>query len=410
VVATPPRVGVTTPDLAESLRAAGAEPVLLDLPEGRPRGGVALAREWVADAAEISCAGHRLDGLLLAAEEPEDLAGLVLAALRLNLPAVAAPCDDAYFSVALAALGLSPPAGDPVPVAVEIARTGGPRPGDIVDEFSLVNALRAGLSLGGGPELLVYLSAVAREAGSSGFSQTLRVITPETPRLAAPDSGWFAEHGTVGLLATLGEALNDTATVAGRLREILPSGVPGPPQVAGSRLTFVEARASGAVALCRVGEDEHEISGKIKVFHSEKFAVRIVEGRFLEIPSLLVVGGCGPRGEPGLSRLERLSQILLEDGLAESMPVITDGLPPRSGSGTWISLFSPEAAAGGVIGRLRDGDSLRFALDEGRIRTGVRAEEFEAREPREYPDRAGTGYSARYALTALPALEGAGFG
>jgi dihydroxy-acid dehydratase len=410
VPGTRPRVGVPAaagPDLADSLREAGAEPVSLELPPARPNGGVALAREWVADAAQISCARQHLDGLLLATEEPEELAGLVLAALRLNLPAVAGPCGDAHLSAALAALGLSPLVGNPASAAFEVAR-GGPRPGDLVDDFSLVNALRAGLSLGAGPELLVHLSAIAREAGSAGFSQTLRVITPETPLLVEPDSGWFAEHGTAGLLARLGDALNDTGTVSGRLRDLLPSAVPEPPRPAGSRLTFVQARASGASALCRVNEGETEISGECRVCHSEEFAVRIVEGSFLEAPTLLVVGGCGPRGGPGLSRLERLSRVLEEDGLAGSVPVITDGLPPRSGSGTWISLFYPEAATGGVIARLRDGDTLRISLEEGRIRTGVGAREFEEREPHAFPDRSDAGYAARYARTALPALEGAG--
>ena len=258
--------------------------------------------------------------------------------------------------------------------------------------------------------MLVHLSAIAGEAGSLGFSRTLGVITPETPLLAEPDSGWYTEHGVAGLLARLGDALNDTATVSGRLREVLPSAVPEPPHAVESRLGFVEARASGASALCRVYGGETEISGGCRVCHSEKFAVRIVEGGFLEAPSLLVVGGCGPRGGPGLSRLERLSRVLEEEGLAGSVPVITDGLPPRSGSGTWISLFSPEAAVGGVISRLRDGDTLRIDLREGRIRTSVGAEEFGGREPYEFGGRDEAGYAARYARTALPGLEGAGFG
>jgi len=410
VLGTRPRVGIpaAAPDLADSLHESGAEPVPLALPAARPNGGVALAREWVADAAQISCSQQRLDGLLLAAEGPEELAGLALAALRINLPTVAAPCSDTHLSAALAALGLLSLVGDPAPAAVEVARGGGPRPGSLVDDFSLVNALRAGLSLGGGPELLVHLSAIASEAGSAGFYQTLRVITPETRQLVEPDSGWFTEHGTPGLLALLGETLNDTGTVSGRLREVLPAA-PEPPRPPGSRLTFVEARASGASALCRVYEGQAEVSGECRVCHSEKFAVRIVEGGFLETSSLLVVGGCGPSGGPGLSRLERLSRVLEEDGLTGSVPVITDGLPPRSSSGTWISLFSPEAAAGGVIARLRDGDSLRISLTEGRIRTGVEAGEFRGREPYAFPDRAGAGYADRYARSALPALEGAGF-
>ena len=412
MLGTRPRVGVPAgaPELAESLVGEGAEPVPFDPSAGRPKDGVALAREWTADVAQISLSRHNLDGLLLAATEPEELAGLAIAALRLNLPSVADPRGDAHLCAALAALGLVPLAGDPAPVAVEVARGGGPRSRDLIETFSLVNALRAGLALGGGPELLVHLSAIAREAGSAGFSQTLGVIVPETPRLVEPGSEWFAEHGNAGLLALLADALNDTGTVSGRLRDILPASVPEPPQIVGSRLTFVEARASGASALCRVEEGQTEVSGECRVCHSEKFAVRMVEGGFLEVPSLLVVGGCGPRGGPGLPRLERLSRVLEEDGLAESVPVITDGLPPRSGSGTWISLFSPEAASGGVLARLRDGDALRISLTEGRIRTGVGAGEFRRREPQEFPDSGNHGYAARYGRAALPALEGAGFG
>ncbi|MGH3144965.1 MAG: hypothetical protein ACRDTR_04095, partial [Rubrobacter sp.] len=122
----------------------------LGLPTGRPKGGVALAREWVADTAQISWAGQRLAGLLLAAAEPEDLVGLVLAALRLNLPAVADPRGGTHLSAALVALGFSPVDGDPAAAAVEVAGGGGPRPSELVDDFSLVNALQAGLSMGGG--------------------------------------------------------------------------------------------------------------------------------------------------------------------------------------------------------------------------------------------------------------------
>ena len=67
-----PRVGVpAAADLADALRGAGAEPVPLEVPAVRPQGGVALAREWVADTTQISCSRLQLDGLLLAAEETE---------------------------------------------------------------------------------------------------------------------------------------------------------------------------------------------------------------------------------------------------------------------------------------------------------------------------------------------------
>jgi dihydroxy-acid dehydratase len=411
VLRTAPRIGVIDEspwNLAAQVREAGGEPVPLVLPGRRPHAGVALVREWAADLAQITCSQEHLDALLIAAGEPEELAGLVLSALRLNLPTVAAPPGDARLFATLVALGLAPLGANPAEVVVEVAGSGGPRPLELIEDFSLANALRAAYSLGDGPETIVHLSAIAREAGATGFDQMLRVLVPDTPLLAEPSSEWLEEHGVAGLLTHLGEALHDTQTVQGRLRETLPTPPPSPSPPVESRLVFVEGRASGTEALCRVS-GIGEVAGECRVLNSEKVAVRVVEGGLFEPDTLLVVGGCGPRGGPGLLRLERLAQVLRESGLEESVSVITDGLPPRDARGTWVSLVSPEAAAGGVIGRLRDGDGLRIDLTEGRIRTSVKAGELEGRDPFRSPDPAGAGYAARYARSALPALEGAGF-
>ena len=380
------------------------------LPSARPKGGVALAREWVADAAHVSCSCAHLDALLVVAEEPEDLAGLVLASLRLNLPTVVNPPSDASLFAALAALGLAPLAADPAELVVEAAENEGARPRKLVEDFSLANALRAAYSLGGGPETMVHLAAIAWELGSLGFDQMLRVLVPETTLLAEPGSPWFEEHGVAGLLAHLGDTLHEIRTVEGGLGEVLPSAPPAPPPSDESRLIFVRGRASGTEALCRVTASDEEILGECRVHYSEESAARAVERGSIAPGSLLVVGGCGPRGAPGLSRLNRLAEALRESGLEGSIPVMTDGLPPRQTRETWISLVSPEAAREGVIGRLRSGDSLRINLLEGRIRTGVKAGELDGREPYELPSTTGAGYATRYARSALPALEGAGFG
>jgi dihydroxy-acid dehydratase len=410
---TAPRIGVPFLEPSgrpDEIHEAGGEPVPLRLSRAHPRGGVALAREWIADVVQVSCAREHLDALFIGAEEPEELAGLVLAALRLNMPTVVAPPRDARLFAALAALGLAPLMADPAELAMEVAGDGGPRPLQLIEDFSLANALRAAYSLGDGPETIVHLSTIAREAGALGFTQMLRVLVPETPLRAEPGSGWFEEYGVAGLFAYLGEALHDTPTVEGRLQEILPPAPPAPPPSAESRLVFVEGRASGTEALCRVSGAQKEVAGECRVLNSEKFAIRVVEGGFFEPDSLLVVGGCGPRGGPGLLRLDLLAQTLRESGLEENISVITDGLPPREARGIWISLVSPEAATGGVIGQLRDGDTLRIDLVEGRIRTGVQADEMESRYPYKFPDPTDAGYAARYTRSALPALEGAGFG
>ena len=342
-----------------------------------------------------------LEGLLLGASSAEELAGMLLASLRLDLPTVYAPPASPSLCAALVALGLTPGVGDPATTVVSLAESAGPRPRGLVDNFSLANALRAGVAAGGGPVILVHLAAIAREAGVAGFGQMMQVLAAEINEV---DPEWLREHGVSGLLSFLSDILHDVPTVTGNLKENLPSTPPVPGEH--SRLVFVRARASDAEAVCRVRKDITETAGECRVFGSEEEAVSSVLGGEVGEGALLVVGGCGPRGGPGLLRLDALGNSLKESGLR--VPVMTDGLAPEDVLGPWISLFAPEAAAGGVLRLLRDGDALRMDLTEGRIRTGAR--EFTSREPGEFSNDAGTAYAARYARTALPALDGAGFG
>jgi len=355
----------------------------------------------MTDLVEVSCSSMDLDGLLVGAASADELVGMLIAALRLDLPTVCAPPADLPLYAALVALGLALGIGDPANMAVSLAGVRGPRARGLVDDFSLANALRAGVAAGGGPEVLVHLATIAREAGAAGFGQMMRVLAAET---SGADPAWLRRYGIQGLLSSLGDTLHDVPTVAGNLKENLPSAPPAPEKH--SRLVFVRARASGAEAVCHVRQGVTEAAGECRVFGSEAEAISGVRRGEVGEGLMLVVGGCGPRGGPGLLRLDALGRSLQEARL--EVPVLTDGLAPKDTLGAWISLFTPEAVAGGVLSLLQDGDSLRIDLAEDRIRT--RAREFESREPAVLPTRTVTGYAARYVRSALPALEGAGFG
>jgi dihydroxy-acid dehydratase len=404
-----PRVGILASEAsayANLVREAGGEPIPSRLPVIRST-GVALRREWIADWAQISCSGEDLDALLISATDPAELAGALIAALRLDLPAiVATPLADP-FTIALAALGFAPFTGDPIREAVWLAGTDSPGSRELVESFSLANALRVGLSVGAEPELLVHLSALAREAGTVGFSQMIRVLAPESPQIVDLGSAWFETYGAAGLFAHLGATLHHTPKVAGQLKEILPPALPVP-ETAGSRLVFIRGRTSRMQAICRTDGSVDELSGDCRFYACEEAAVRGVENGMVEPADLLVVAGCGPRGGLGLLRLDRLAQALSDAGL--DVPVLTDGLRPENVSGFWVSLVTPEAAANGIIGRLCDGDHLRLDLTEGLIRTTLKAAELDRRKPFEVPPYPSFGYAARYARSASSALEGAGFG
>src|SRR5215208_3335251 len=253
-----PRIGVPffePSGLPDAIYDAGGEPVPLRLPSSVPEGGVALAREWLADLVEISCSGMNLDGLLLGASSADELAGLLVASVRLDLPTVYAPPASTPLCAALVALGLAPVAGDPATTVVSLTESYGQRPRGLVDDFSLANALRAGLAVGGGPVILVHLAAIAREAGVAGFGQMMRVLAAETPEA---DPEWLREHGVIGLLSYLADTIHDVPTVTGSLKENLPPAPTAPEEH--SRLVFVMARASGAEGICRVSKGVTETS------------------------------------------------------------------------------------------------------------------------------------------------------
>jgi dihydroxy-acid dehydratase len=402
-----PSIGVSTTEAADRVRDAGGKPLEFDLPEARPDGGVALVREWVTDTVEILLGAEKPDALLIDADDPAELFGLFLAALRLDLPTVVTRRDNVY-SAALTALGAAPLNGDAAGTAVEVATSREPSLGELIGNFSVANALRTGLSMGGGPELIVHLSAIAREGDVSGFSQMLRVLTPETAEVALPDSTWFQEQGIGRLLSYLDDELHDVPTVTGWLKDSLPPAPPDPEE--SFRLVFVEGKASRSEALCRAPVGTEVVAGECRIFLSDEEASRAVREGEIEPGNLVVVGGCGPRGGPGLLKLEALGQALEEMHLTESVAVLTDGLPPDVASGSWISLMVPEAEASGMIGRLRDGDELRMDLREGRIKAGIKPAEMRIREPYDATDTQDTGYAGRYARSARRAFDGAGFG
>lgn len=404
-----PRIGVLSndPDLPERIGEAGGEAVLVSMPEFHGEWGVALAREWISDRMEIELPFLGLDALAFDADSPEELAGVVVAAIRLGLPAICLSPPETPFSVAVAAMGLSPLGEEPVEAAVRLARDRKPDAKTLADNFALANALRAGLTVGGGPEVMVHLAAIAKEAGVVGFDQMLRVLASETPVATSAYSEWFENHGLPGVLHLLGDGLHDTRTVSGTLKSHALDAGSGPSDER-FKLSFVKARTSGAEAVCLAPEGISEVEGECRVFDSEADAVEAVAGGEVEEAAILVVRGCGPRGCPGLSRLDELAHAIEEAGL-EGVSVLTDGLAPEEAPGVWISLFSPEAASRGIVGRLEDGDFLRFDLEEGRILTSVGARDF-AKRKRFKPETPETSaYAARYAKGVVAALEGASF-
>lgn len=462
-----PRVGVVaTPgvEVAERVLKAGGEPFLAAMPESPGGWGVALEREWVADMLEAELSAHRIDALVFEAGGPAGAAGAVIAAVRLKVPAVCLTPPEDTFGAALAALGFTPLSGeDPVEVALDIIGEKKLVSGRVVDSLALANALRVGVSLGAGPELLLHLAAIGKEADVVGFARVARVLIPETVEISTPKSDWFRENGLPALLDYLSEDLNDTRTVCGPLKELAREDAEPPPDDERFVHEFVRARSSGAEVLCRVPEGVAGISGKCLVFDSEQDAAENLVGRLAEFDEaqrtekarsdetgnededsetdsdaentfetkpvkperrsgtaddgdyaeeeiIAVVRGCGPRGVPGVRVLGDLARTISRHDLSGRVAVMTDGLAPEGALGLWASTFSPEASSGGVIGKLADGDFLKIDVEQGRILTSVDGKEIARRRSFRAPSSQRLAYAKRYAKSAQTIVDGASFG
>lgn len=421
------RVAVVAPEPeapAEAVREAGGEPFGVRIPEYPAGWGVALVREWVADRLEIELGALAPDALVFEGGSPAEVAGVLAAGVRLDLPAAHAGSTDAattsVFDAAVAALGFAPFSAEKerltaaVGAALGAVGEKGLSAKRLVDSFSLANALRVGVSLGAGPETLVHLAALGREAEVVGFPRMMRVLTPETPAVTHPGSGWYRSVGFGGLLGHLEGSLHDARTVAGPLKSFATDPEAEPPAEEAYTCEFVRARASGAEVLCRVPAVVDEVSGICRVFSSEAVAVAAVEDLDGEPEEavFLVVRGSGAGGGPGLMVLGELGEAIRDLGLSGRVSVLTDGLAPEATVGSWASAFTPEAVSGGVIGRLADGDLFRVDLAEDRMLTSVTAEEISGRRGFRRParrDRGLAAYAQRYAKSSLPAFEGATF-
>jgi dihydroxy-acid dehydratase len=120
-------------------------------------------------------------------------------------------------------------------------------------------------------------------------------------------------------------------------------------------------------------------SGPARVFHSMEEAVKVVEDGGIASGSVIVIRYEGPVGGPGMREMHLITSILAGSGLAESTALVTDGRFSGSTRGPCIGHVTPEAALGGPIAFVRDGDTISIDLYEGKLELAVSDDEIERR-------------------------------
>ncbi len=306
------------------------------------------------------------------------------------------------------------------------------RPRDIMTEAAFHNAETVDMALGCSTNTMLHLPAIAHEAGITIDLNMSNEISARTPNLChlAPAGDTFMEDleqagGVSAVMKELADAgLLDTTpmTVTGKtvgeniqhafnLDEniIRPLSRPYSP-TGGIAVLFGNLAPDGCVVKqSAVSESMMVHEGPARVFDSEDDAIAAIYEKKIIPGDVVVIRYEGPRGGPGMREMLNPTSAIVGMGLGESVALITDGRFSGATRGASIGHVSPEAAAGGNIALVEEGDIISINIPEHKIQLNVSDEELESRRSKWVcPEpKIKTGYLARYARMVSSADKGA---
>ncbi|MGB4280060.1 MAG: dihydroxy-acid dehydratase [Methanoculleus sp.] len=354
-------------------------------------------------------------------------------------------CQGLYTANTMAcvteALGLSLPGCAAIPAVdaakLRIARESGERvvglvredlrPRNILTPGSLSNAIRVDMALGGSTNTVLHLMAIAREAGIPLDLETFSAIGEETPHIChmmpgGPHSmlALYRAGGIPAVLKRLEHLLDDAPTVSGRsILEIAKSARIADPEVirstdapvspaGGLKIVRGTLAPDGAVVKCAaVPEAMWRHRGPARVFDGEDAAMNAILKREIAEGDVVVIRYEGPRGGPGMPEMLSPTSALMGLGYAR-VALVTDGRFSGGTRGPCIGHIAPEAAVGGPITFVEDGDEIEIDLYEKRLDLCLDPQTLKERQKGwKPPERNITGVLARYARTVEQANHGA---
>lgn len=306
------------------------------------------------------------------------------------------------------------------------------RPHDIMTAAAFKNALIADMAMGCSTNTVLHLPAIAHEAGVALDLDMINEISEITPHLCklAPAGEHHIEDlnsagGMSALLAELaGMGLLDTSvmTVTGQtMAENIKNAVVLDGSVIRNRETAYSQKGGlkilkgnlavdGAVVKRAAVAPEMMVhSGPARVFDSEDEAVEAITGGQIKAGDVVVIRYEGPKGGPGMREMLTPTSAIQGMGLGESVALITDGRFSGATRGAAIGHVSPEAAEGGLIGLVQDGDIIEIDINAGSLVLAVdEAVLAERRAAWVQPEpKIKTGYLAKYAKRVTSASTGA---
>ena len=310
------------------------------------------------------------------------------------------------------------------------------RPRDILTETALKNAERVDMAIGASSNSVLHLLALASELGFSKEQisvDTMNEISAQTPNLCrlAPAGERYIEEldeagGISAVIRTLidadlfdGSALTvagvtqDELTATARVKDtelIRPVSDPYSPYGGLAILKGNLAKEGSVVKKSAVDPKMYRHSGPARVFDSEEEAMEAITSNRIRPGDVVVIRYEGPKGGPGMREMLSPTSSIVGAGLGDTVALVTDGRFSGATRGAAIGHVCPEAAAGGVIGIVEEGDTIEIDIEKGEINLRVPQNELDRRlkafVPKEKPAE---GYLRRYRALVTSASDGAVF-
>jgi dihydroxy-acid dehydratase len=348
-------------------------------------------------------------------------------------------------AMAFEVLGISPagfsmvPAVDPrkATVAEEAGKLvmdvlkRGQRPSDIITRESLENAIAGIACSGGSTNGVLHLLAVANEIGVELSIDDFDEISERTPLLcdlkpggqfAAPDlyeaggvplvmkrlkeAGLLHEHSQTVTGQTIGE-IADAATETEGQRVVRP--LSDPIKETGGLAILKGNLAPEGCVVKLAGYERRRQTGPARVFESEEHAMKAVTEGTIDEGDVIVIRNEGPAGGPGMREMLAVTAALVGQGLGEKVALLTDGRFSGATRGLMAGHVAPEAARGGPIAAIRDGDEITLDVESRRLDVALDDDQIRARiEAYQAPANGKPGAAlAKYAKLVSSASEGA---
>ncbi len=298
----------------------------------------------------------------------------------------------------------------------------------IMTKAAIMNGIRIDMALGGSTNAALHIPAIAHEVGVDVTLDTIEAISRKTPHITnlKPGGPHYMEEfeyagGVQAALNVLIDMLDDNPTVSGEsIKELAKKGEVTDPVIiktlkdpyhkeGGLAVLKGNLAPDGAVVKqTAVSEKAKILVGKARPFDGEEAAMKAIMSGQIKEGDIVVIRYEGPKGGPGMREMLSPTGAIVGLGLGEKVGLITDGRFSGGTSGPAFGHISPEAAEGGPIAIVQDGDTIEINIPERKLELKVSDEEIGSRLAKwKKPVKKLTGYLARYAYFVTSGSTGA---